>query len=90
VLPPAAALAFYLLLEHLAGGVAARTQRALRLAFLAGLYLFAVSYGMHEPANYVGDRLLVLGNASLIAAAIVYFAFAYATGLLATVLARLV
>jgi hypothetical protein len=55
VLPPASALAFYLLLEHLLGGVAAGARRALRLAFLAALYLFALSYGMHEPANYVHD-----------------------------------
>jgi len=53
VLPPISALAFHLLLEHLIGGVAARTRRALRLAFLAALYLFALSYGMHESANYV-------------------------------------
>lgn len=56
VLPPAGALAFFLLLEHLLGGVAPRTRRALRLAFLAALYLFAMSYGMHEPANAVNDR----------------------------------
>jgi hypothetical protein len=56
VLPPVSALAFYLLLEHLLGGVAPGVRRALRLAFLAALYLFAMSYGMHEPANYVHDR----------------------------------
>jgi hypothetical protein len=53
VLPPISVLAFYLLLEHLIGGVAAPMRHALRLGFLAALYLFALSYGMHEPANYV-------------------------------------
>lgn len=57
VLPPISALAFFLLLEHLIGGVAARRRRALRLAFLAALYVFALSYGMHEPANYVHQEL---------------------------------
>jgi hypothetical protein len=56
VLPPISALAFFLLLEHLLDGVAAGTRLALRLAFLGALYLFAMSYGMHEPANYVNDR----------------------------------
>jgi hypothetical protein len=59
VLPPVSALAFFLLLEHLLGGVAPATRRALRLAFAAALYLFALSYGMHEPANYVHDRFCV-------------------------------
>lgn len=56
VLPPISALAFFLLLEHLLEGVAARTRRALRLTFLGALYLFAMSYGMHEPANHIHDR----------------------------------
>jgi hypothetical protein len=56
VIPPASVLAFYLLLEHLLAGVDARSRRALRLAFLASAYLFAVSYGMHEPANYLAAR----------------------------------
>jgi hypothetical protein len=50
VLPPASVLLFYLLLEEL------RPSRAARLWFLAAVYLFALSYGMHEPANYVHDR----------------------------------
>ena len=56
VLPPASALAYYLLLEHLLGGVAPDRRRALRLAFLGALYLFAMSYGMHEPANSLNER----------------------------------
>jgi hypothetical protein len=62
VLAPVSALAFYLLLEHLLGGVAARTRTVLRLAFLGALYLFAASYGMHEPANYVGERFCGSGG----------------------------
>jgi hypothetical protein len=50
VFPPLSVLAFYVLLEDL------RPSRTLRVAFLAAVYLFAVSYGMHEPANYVHDR----------------------------------
>ena len=52
VLAPASALVLYLLLEHVLGDLPQRARRRLRLAFLAALYLFAASYGMHEPADF--------------------------------------
>lgn len=57
VLPPLSALGWYLLLEHLLRrGADRRARWRLRLAFAAALYLFALSYGMHEPANYLSER----------------------------------
>jgi hypothetical protein len=56
VLPPAGVLVFYVLLEDLLAGADARTRRRARAAFLAATYLFALSYGIHEPANYLHDR----------------------------------
>ncbi len=56
VFPPASVLVFYLLLEHLLAEAPAPTRRRLRLWFLAATYLFALGYGMHEPANYLHDR----------------------------------
>jgi pimeloyl-ACP methyl ester carboxylesterase len=53
VLAPASALVLYLMLEHGLGDLSQRARRRLRLAFLAALYLFAASYGMHEPADFV-------------------------------------
>src|SRR3712207_427992 len=51
VLVPASALAFYMLLEHLLPDVSRPARRALRVAFVAALYVFAISYGIHEPAD---------------------------------------
>jgi hypothetical protein len=62
VLVPASALAFYLLLEHLLPDLSPRGRRALRVAFVAALYLFAVSYGMHEPADYLNARFCAHGE----------------------------
>jgi hypothetical protein len=56
VVPPLSALAFYLLLEHLLDRARPAARRALRLGFFASLYLFALSYGIHEPANFVHER----------------------------------
>jgi hypothetical protein len=50
VFPPASVLLFYVLLEEL------RPRRAHRIAFVAAMYVFALSYGMHEPANYLHER----------------------------------
>jgi hypothetical protein len=57
VLAPASALVLYLMLEHVLGDLSQRARRRLRLAFLAALYLFAASYGMHEPADFVHAEL---------------------------------
>ena len=56
VIPPLSALAFYLLLEHLLERARPAVRGALRLGFLAALYLFAIGYGMHEPANFLHER----------------------------------
>jgi hypothetical protein len=56
VMVPASALAFYLLLEHLLPDVSRSARRALRVAFVGALYVFAMSYGMHEPADYLNAR----------------------------------
>jgi hypothetical protein len=56
VLPPLSVLAFYLLLEQLLEDASRRVRRALRIAFLGSVYLFALSYGMHEPANFLHGR----------------------------------
>jgi hypothetical protein len=53
VLAPASALVLYLMLEHVLGDASDRARRRLRLAFLAALYAFAASYGMHEPADFL-------------------------------------
>jgi hypothetical protein len=53
VLAPASALVLYLLLEHVLGDLPRRARRRLRFAFVAALYLFAASYGMHEPADFI-------------------------------------
>ena len=50
VLAPASVLVFHLLLEHLS------PSRTLRVAFVAAVYLFAASYGMHEAADYLNAR----------------------------------
>ena len=57
VIAPASALVLYLLLEHVLSDLSYRARRRLRLAFLAALYLFAASYGMHEPADFVHAEL---------------------------------
>jgi hypothetical protein len=62
VLVPASALAFHLLLEHLLPDLSRSARRALRVAFVAGLYLFAISYGMHEPADYLSARFCDNGD----------------------------
>ena len=49
-------LAFHLLFEHLLPGARERARRALRLAFVAAVYLFAASYGMHEATDYLNAR----------------------------------
>ena len=72
VLVPASALAFYLLLEHVLVDVAARTRRALRIGFVAALYLFAVSYGMHEPADYLHARFCDGGDGGAFCGAVAY------------------
>jgi hypothetical protein len=59
VLPPASVLLFFVLLEDL------RPTRAMRLWFLAAVYLFALSYGVHEPANYLHDRFCDPGSGAL-------------------------
>lgn len=56
VVVPASALAFYVLLEHLLPDVSCSARRALRVAFVAALKLFAISYGMHEPADHLHAR----------------------------------
>jgi hypothetical protein len=56
VIAPASAVAFYLLLEHLLADVSRQARRTLRGAFVAAVYLFAISYGMHEPADYLNAR----------------------------------
>jgi hypothetical protein len=56
VLAPASVLAFQLLLEHVLRGAPDRARRALRVAFVAAVYLFAASYGMHEAADYLHAR----------------------------------
>jgi hypothetical protein len=53
VLAPASALILYLLLERVLADVPSRARRRLRLAFVGAVYLFALSYGMHEPADFV-------------------------------------
>jgi len=53
VLAPAGVLVFHALLEHVLGDARARR---LRLAFVAAVYLFAASYGMHEAADYLNAR----------------------------------
>jgi hypothetical protein len=50
VLAPASVLVFHVLLEHLG------STPKLRLAFVAAVYLFAASYGMHEAADYLSAR----------------------------------
>jgi hypothetical protein len=65
VIPPLSALAFYLLLEHLLERARPGVRRALRLGFLASLYLFAVSYGIHEPANFLHERDCSAGSGPL-------------------------
>jgi len=56
VLAPASALLFLLLLEHVLAGAAGRSHAVLRVAFAGALYLFAASYGMHEPTDYLNQR----------------------------------
>ena len=56
VLAPASALLFLLLLEHVLAGAAGQSHAVLRVAFAGALYLFAASYGMHEPADYLNQR----------------------------------
>jgi hypothetical protein len=53
VIAPAAVLVFHALLEHV---IADARARWLRLAFIAAVYLFAASYGMHEAADYLNAR----------------------------------
>jgi hypothetical protein len=53
VLVPATVIVFYVLLEHVAEGASARTRRLLRIGFVVSLYLYAASYGMHEPADFL-------------------------------------
>lgn len=53
VLAPAGVLLFHALLEHV---VAGRRAPWLRGAFVAAVYLFAASYGMHEAADYLNAR----------------------------------
>jgi hypothetical protein len=56
VFPFASVLVFHLLLEHVLPGTAERTRLRLRLGFVAAVYLFAASYGMHEAADYLNAR----------------------------------
>lgn len=56
VLAPPSVLAFQALLEHVLCGAGERARRALRFAFVAAVYLFAASYGMHEAADYLHAR----------------------------------
>jgi hypothetical protein len=73
VLPPVSALGWYLVLEHvIARGVDRRLRRRLRLAFAVALYLFALSYGMHEPANYLSERFCQGAGGDGLCAAIAY------------------
>lgn len=72
VIVPAIALVFYLLLEHVLPDVPASTRRTLRLAFLVGLYLFSISYGMHEPANYLNTRFCAEGEGGRLCEIVVY------------------
>jgi hypothetical protein len=50
VLPPLSVFVFWVMLEDF------RPSRRLRFWFLAAVYLFALSYGMHEPTNYLHTR----------------------------------
>ena len=54
VIPLATVMLFLLLKRHLTGG--ARTPLWLDLAFIASVYLLAVSYGDHEVTNYLHIR----------------------------------
>jgi hypothetical protein len=73
LLPPLSALGWYLLLEHLLPRGADRWARwRLRLGFAAALYLFALSYGMHEPANYLSERFCDGAGGDGLCAAIAY------------------
>jgi hypothetical protein len=72
-LPPLSALGWYLVLEHVVGrSIDRRVRRRLRLAFAAALYLFALSYGMHEPANYLSERFCDRATGDGLCAAIAY------------------
>lgn len=72
VLAPATALVLYLLLEHVLGEVPGRARRALRVAFVAALYLFALSYGMHEPADFIHARFCGGREVSALCRAVAY------------------
>jgi hypothetical protein len=50
VIAPAGVLVFHLVLEQL------NPSSRLRFAFVAAVYLFAASYGMHEAADYLNAR----------------------------------
>jgi len=71
VLVPASALAFFLLLEHVLADVDRRSRLRLRVGFVAALYLFAASYGMHEPADSLHARFCD-GSSSAACDAIAY------------------
>jgi hypothetical protein len=95
VLVPASALAFYLLLEHLLPDLSPAARRALRVAFVAALYLFAMSYGMHEPADYLSARFCAGGEDGPLCDIVGYqddqlSHFLYFAGLLGIVLVLLV
>lgn len=72
VLAPASALVLYLLLEHVLGDLSTRARRRLRLAFLAALYLFAASYGMHEPADFLHAQFCDSRDGGELCASVVY------------------
>jgi hypothetical protein len=72
VLAPASVLAFFLLLEHVLTGAPERPRLALRFGFVAAAYLFAASYGMHEPADYLHARFCDGGDEGPFCAAIAY------------------
>ena len=61
------------MLEHLLPrGADRRARWRLRLAFAAALYLFALSYGMHEPANHLSERFCDGAGGDGLCAALAY------------------
>ncbi len=81
VLTPATALVLYLLLEHVLGDVSRPARRALRVAFVAALYLFAFSYGMHEPADFLHARFCGGRDAGALCKAVAYHDDEFSHGL---------
>jgi hypothetical protein len=70
-LPLASTLVLWLLWRELQRNTSvagASTRVALELAFVAGIYLLAASYGTHEVTNYLNTRFCLEGGAGVEAA----------------------